>query len=95
MSIQIKSILCRISEVVFKSTSLDEAKNAALPFIESSHINDKDKNIMLNEVRCKLTLIQLQKYICNALLKYEGLSMPKTNSKKSQNAKNNDFEGEE
>lgn len=73
MKIEIKSILEQISKEVFKMKNLDDAKKFVTEFIESKEINEKDKKSILHEVQNAKTLVKFQQYICNALLKYEGL----------------------
>jgi len=77
MKYQIKSIFEQISEKIFVMQNLNEAKTFIIEFVETKQINDKDKKNILLEVNNAQTLYKLQKYICNSLLKYEGLSVNK------------------
>ena len=71
----IKSIFEQISERVFVMKDLNEAKNFVTEFVGEKKINDKDKQSILREVNNAKTLARFQTYICNSLLKYEGLGM--------------------
>jgi hypothetical protein len=73
MKIQIKSIFEQISEKVFQMTSLTEAKEFTVNFVNDKSINDKDKQLILKAVNEAKSMTAFQRYICNSLLKYEGL----------------------
>jgi len=75
----IKSIFEQISENVFKMTDLNEAKRFVKTFVEEKNINPKDKQKILDEVNKAKSLLRFQTYICNSLLKYEGMGMNKLN----------------
>jgi hypothetical protein len=75
MKFPIKSIFEQISSQVFLMKNLVEAQNFIIDFVRSKDINEKDKNsIILQTVQAK-SLTRLQTYICNSLLKYEGMGM--------------------
>lgn len=71
----LKSIFAQISEKVFSMKSLDEAKQFVTSFVEGKDINENDKKSILKEVNDAKSLVRFQNYICNALLKFEGLGM--------------------
>lgn len=75
----IKSIFEQISENVFKMTDLNETKRFVKTFVEEKNINPKDKQKILDEVNKAKSLLRFQTYICNSLLKYEGMGMNKLN----------------
>lgn len=75
MKYPIKSIFEQISERVFVMTKLDEAKSFIVDFVSNKNINEKDKQSIIAAVNGCKYLHQVQKYICNSLLKYEGLGM--------------------
>lgn len=75
----IKSIFEQISENVFKMTDLNEAKRFVKTFVEEKNINPKDKQKILDELNKTKSLVRFQTYICNSLLKYEGMGMNKLN----------------
>lgn len=84
MKIQIKSIFEQIAEQVFKVTDINKAKQFINEFVESKNIKPEDKQLILKNVsECK-TLIKLQTYICNSLLKYEGMSVGKPVKEKTE-----------
>ena len=75
--IKIKSVFERIAEKVFAMRDINSAKVFINEFISSTEINEIDKKIILNNVNeCKY-IQRLQTYICNSLLKYEGMSVNK------------------
>ena len=73
--IYIKSIFEQISAEVFRMTSLDEAKYFVTKFITDKHINEQDKLSITKAVSETRSIVAFQRYICNALLKYEGLGI--------------------
>jgi hypothetical protein len=74
-NVQIKSIFEQIAEKVFVIGNVNEAKSFITEFVEAKNINNVDKNVILNNVsKCK-NVQAVQKYICNSLLKYEGMSV--------------------
>ena len=75
MKVQIKSIFEQISEQVFKMKNLAEAKQFTTEFVNSKNINEVDKQSILKAVNEARSLTAFQGYICNSLLKYEGLSV--------------------
>lgn len=80
--VQIKSVFEQISEQVFKMNNVDQAKSFITTFISEKNINEKDKKSIMTEVGKIKTILKLQQYLCNALLKYEGLSVNKRNTEK-------------
>ena len=79
---KIKSIFEQISSQVFTMSNLVEAQNFIIDFVRSKDINEVDKNsIILNTVQAK-SLPRLQSYLCNSLLKYEGMGMNQLEKKK-------------
>lgn len=75
----LKSIFEQISEKLFVMKNLDEAKMFVTEFVEGKDINEKDKQSILREVKNTKSLIRFQNYICNALLKFEGLGVNQMN----------------
>lgn len=69
----IKSVLEQIASHVFTLTDIKTAKQFTIEFIESKQINDSDKKSILNALNNINSITSYHKYICNALLKYEGL----------------------
>ena len=79
---KIKSIFEQISEQVFVMTNLEQAKTFITDFVTTKNINEKDKTSILNEVSKIKNMFKLQQYLCNALLKYEGLSLNKQSTER-------------
>lgn len=71
--IQIHSVFEKISVNIFSIRNLEEAKCYTISFIQTTEINKNDKDKMIKEINNFKTLILFQRYICNSLLKYEGL----------------------
>lgn len=72
---KLESTLTKIAEQVFTATSVQQAKQIALEFLDKSKIKEEDRKKMINEIETKTDLVKLQIYIANALLKFEGLSL--------------------
>ena len=73
--VQIKSIFEQIAEKVFVMNNMNEVKSFVKSFVEGKNINNVDKNtILMNVDKCK-NIQAVQRYICNSLLKYEGMSV--------------------
>jgi len=60
-------------------TNLGEAKRFVISFVNSKDINEQDKINILREVNNTQSLVRFQTYICNSLLKYEGMGMNQIN----------------
>jgi hypothetical protein len=75
MKIKIKSIFEQIAEQVFKMTDANKAKAFIVEFVNGKNINDDDKRTILNNIENLKSITQIQKYICNSLLQYEGLGV--------------------
>ena len=75
MRVQIKSIFEQIAEQVFKMTDATKAKTFIVEFVTEKGINDNDKRTILNNVENLKSIAQIQRYICNSLLQYEGLGV--------------------
>jgi hypothetical protein len=75
MRAQIKSIFEQIAEQVFKMTDATKAKTFITEFVTEKNINDDDKRTILNNIENLKSIAQIQRYICNSLLQYEGLGV--------------------
>jgi hypothetical protein len=75
MRVQIKSIFEQIAEQVFKMTDATKAKTFIIEFVTEKGINDDDKRTILNNIENLKSIAQIQRYICNSLLQYEGLGV--------------------
>jgi hypothetical protein len=75
MRAQIKSIFEQIAEQVFKMTDATKAKTFITEFVTEKGINDDDKRTILNNIENLKSIAQIQRYICNSLLQYEGLGV--------------------
>ena len=76
-NIKIKSVLEECTEVLFTINDLKQAKEYVINFINNRGIKDTDKVNIVRGTNESKSLIRLQTYVCNALLKYEGLSVNK------------------
>ena len=74
-----KSTLEKIAEQVFTATDFWSARTIFIDYVSGTNVKDKDK--MISEVEKMKTLVQIQKYTANALLKFEGLSTSEKPSK--------------
>lgn len=75
MRVKIKSIFEQIAEQVFKMTDPVKAKTFIVEFVNEKNINDDDKRTILNNIENLKSIAQIQRYICNSLLQYEGLGV--------------------
>ena len=66
------SVLHKVVRKVFKAKTIDEARNLIRECLESSKINEEDKQTMLDEITQITTLEKIHQYISNAILAYEG-----------------------
>jgi hypothetical protein len=74
---QIKSVLEAISTAVFttKWNSLEEAKQYVINAMEGKSISLNDYLAINKAVKEAPTMVKLQQYLCNSLLKYEGMGV--------------------
>jgi proteasome assembly chaperone (PAC2) family protein len=86
MKVNIKSTLEKIANQVFTAKSADEAKQIIVSHISDSQVNDIDKNKMITDVNALKNLVAVQRYLANALLKYEGLGTGNVNKTAKQAA---------
>tara|TARA_R110000796_G_scaffold227056_1_gene343568 strand:+ start:318 stop:542 length:225 start_codon:yes stop_codon:yes gene_type:complete len=70
-----KSTLKQITSEVFSATTLTEGKLIVNNHIGGTGIKDTDKKTILRNVNNINELGKLQYYICNSLLKFEGLGL--------------------
>jgi hypothetical protein len=73
----IKSIFEQIAEQVFNMRNPVQAKQFITEFVNGKDINDEDKKLILRNISSIKTMDKIQSYICNSLLRYEGLSLNK------------------
>ena len=73
--IQIKSVFEQITSKVFTATNVNETKEYIIEFITSKGIDGTDKQLIMNNVTKCSSIKELQKYVCNSLLMYEGMGV--------------------
>ena len=73
--VKIKSVFEQIASEVFQMNNPQQAKDFIVSFISDTQIKDTDKNVILNNVNKLKRINDIQRYICNSLLKYEGMSV--------------------
>jgi len=73
--VQIKSVFEQIAQQVFTMKDVNQAKLFITEFITSKGINGIDKNVIVNNVTKCSNINQIQRYVCNSLLQYEGMSV--------------------
>ena len=74
---KIKSIFEQISTEVFQMSNLDEMKRFTVNFVNDKKIKDEDKQRILVSIKELKSVNAFHRYICNSLLKYEGMSLNK------------------
>ena len=72
---QIKSIFEQIAEKVFVMKDVNAAKEFIIEFVNSKDIKEQDKKTIIANVNACKHMYKVQSYICNSLLKYEGMSV--------------------
>ena len=82
MKHELTSKLEKIAIQVNNSETLGEAKEIAFGGLMTVSINEKMKKIILDNIYKINDLFELQKYICNSLLFFEGMSMGGYNKRK-------------
>jgi len=73
--VQIKSIFEQIAEKVFVMKDVNAAKEFIIEFVNSKDIKEQDKKTIIANVNACKHMYKVQSYICNSLLKYEGMSV--------------------
>ena len=73
--VQIKSVFEQITSKVFTATNVNETKEYIIEFITSKGIDGTDKQVIVNNVTRCSSIKELQKYMCNSLLMYEGMGV--------------------
>ena len=76
-----KSVLEQIINDVYTMTDVNEAKNFIENFLEEKKINDVTKNQMLQNISEIKSMLKLQFYMTNSLLRFEGMSVNKYDKK--------------
>tara|TARA_R110000744_G_scaffold335309_1_gene440642 strand:+ start:137 stop:367 length:231 start_codon:yes stop_codon:yes gene_type:complete len=71
----ITSTLTSIAEQVFVSRNVNEAKAIVTSHIGSTRIKEADKKTIIKNIHGMKSLVRVQTYLCNSLLKYEGLGL--------------------
>jgi len=70
---KIHSILRKITEDLKNSQlTIEELKVETILIIENSSIDEDDKKVMIEKIRRKSPKVELQRYLYNCILKYEG-----------------------
>ena len=75
--VQIKSIFDQIASEVFDMKDVNKAKQFVTDFVNDKKIKDEDKTVIINNVNNCKSISRIQTYICNSLLRYEGMSLNK------------------
>ena len=84
VKVQIKSIFEQIKDEVFAATNINEIKSFVTNFVESKNIEDKDKKAIIKSVSEIKTVAKFQLYVCNSLLKYEGMGVNRFEKSKDE-----------
>ena len=69
-----KSVLEQIINDVYTMTDVNEAKNFIENFLEEKKIDDVTKKQMLQNISEIKSMLKLQFYMTNSLLRFEGIS---------------------
>lgn len=82
--VQIKSILEQISQNVFAMNNINDIKQHVITFVGDKGIDDNDKQSIIKNINECKNAAAAHRYICNALLKFEGLSVNKYVTEKTE-----------
>jgi hypothetical protein len=80
--VTIKSIFEEISGDVFAMTDINQMKTFVVNYVEGKKINDADRKRIVIDVVQLDSVHAFHRYVCNSLLKYEGMGMNKINKKR-------------
>ena len=80
-SYNFKSVLEQIISDVYKMTDVNEAKKFIENFLEEKKIDNVTKSQMLQNISEIKSMLKLQFYITNSLLRFEGMSVNKYDKK--------------
>jgi hypothetical protein len=67
------STLAQIADKVYQAKTADEAKQVMIDHLSTTRVKDKDR--MISQVKVLKTLIKVQTYFTNSLLRFEALSV--------------------
>lgn len=73
--VQIKSIFEQISQQVFNMNNVNDIKAYVIEFVNNKQIEDRDKQSIIKNINECKNVAAIHRYICNSLLKFEGLSV--------------------
>ena len=76
-----KSVLEQITSDVYKMTDVNEAKKFIENFLEEKKIDNVTKSQMLQNISEIKSMLKLQFYMTNSLLRFEGMSVNKYDKK--------------
>ena len=76
-----KSVLEQITSDVYKMTDVNEAKKFIENFLEEKKIDNVTKKQMLQNISEVKSMLKLQFYMTNSLLRFEGMSVNKYDKK--------------
>jgi hypothetical protein len=71
----IRSVFEQIATEVFQMSNVNVAKEFISNFLKEKKIKEEDKKVILYNVSNCKSMNMLQRYICNSLLKFEGMSL--------------------
>ena len=77
VKVNIRSVFEQIATEVFQMNNAEQAKEYITEFISNTQINEVDKNVICSNVKDLKRIGAVHQYICNSLLKYEGLGVVK------------------
>jgi hypothetical protein len=72
---KLKSVFEQVAPQVFGMTNTNEAKEYIVEFIEGKNIKETDKQLIKNNLNGIKGIRGVHQYICNSLLKYEGMGV--------------------
>ena len=77
-----ESTLSKITQEIYNAKTAQEAKAAMVTYLQSTRVKDRDR--MIETVQAMSSLIKIQTYFSNCLLKFEGMGTSFNNSKSKE-----------
>jgi hypothetical protein len=72
---KIQSTLTNVCSEIWGMNDVNLAKETLINYVNGTKVKDEDKKRMINDVSIITSKMKLDRYVANALLKYEGLGV--------------------
>jgi hypothetical protein len=72
---KIQSTLTNVCSQIWEMNDVNSAKELLIDYVNGTKVKDEDKKRMAYDVSIITSKMKLDRYVANALLKYEGLGV--------------------